>query len=169
MQELAYIHDEQNVPEGLTEVPFLQAFSQGDMDDILNSSSILECDKGDVVLEEGKSAHRIFLLLSGELEVIKNGERLATMSNSGVLFGEMAVLDDEHRTANVVATCKTYCLAIDHKFLEDIRPKEQNPAFYAALYGYIAKVTAERLKATSAELARVERELEKLKAERADA
>jgi CRP/FNR family cyclic AMP-dependent transcriptional regulator len=165
MQELAYIHDENNVPEGLAEVPFLQAFSQGDMDDILNSSSIIECDKGDIVLEEGKSAHRIFLLLSGELDVMKNGERLATMTDSGILFGEMAVLADEHRSANVVATRKSYCLAIDHKFLEDIRPKEQNPAFYAALYGYIAKVTAERLKSTSAELARVEGELEELKKE----
>ena len=164
MKELAYIHDEGNVPEALAGVPFFQSFNKGDLDDILNSCSIIECEPGDTVLKEGKAAHRLFILLTGELDVVKNGEHLTTIRDPGALFGELAALSDEHRSASVVAKAPTYCLAIDHKFLEDIRPKEQNPAFYAALYGFIAKVTAERLKRTSAEVARLERELHELKA-----
>ena len=163
MKELAYIHDEGNVPESLQDIPFLNSFTQHDLDDILNSSSIIECEPGDTVLAEGKKAHRMFILLTGTLEVTKEGEHITDFKGTGDLFGELAALEDEQRSATVVAKEKSYCLAIDHKFLEDIRPKEQNPAFYAALYGFIAKIMAERLKRTSEELSKVEKELHDLK------
>lgn len=163
MRELAYIHDEGNVPDSLKKIPFLNSFTQHDLDDILNSSGIIECDPGDVILAEGKAANRMFILLSGTLEVTKDGEHITDFSGIGHLFGELAALEDGERSATVVAKEKSYCLAIDHKFLEDIRPKEQNPAFYAALYGFIAKMMAERLRRTSEELTRVERELHDLK------
>ena len=44
-------------------------------------------------------------------------------------------------------------------------PKKENPAFYAALYEFIAKLTTMRLKATSAYLAKVDMELRALKAD----
>ncbi|MFV1995960.1 MAG: cyclic nucleotide-binding domain-containing protein [Verrucomicrobiales bacterium] len=158
MKELAYIHDEGEIPESLQNIPFLKSFTQTDLDDILNSSSIIECEPGDVILSEGMDAHRMFILLTGTLEITKEDEHIAEFSGTGHLFGELAALEDESRSATVVAKDKVYCLAIDHKFLEDIRPKEQNPAFYAALYGFIAKVMAERLKRTSEEYSRLERD-----------
>ena len=167
MKELLYIHDEGEVPDTLKDIPFLQSFTQHDTDDILNSCSILECDPGDEFLSEGKAANRMFILMSGTLEVTKAGEHLTDFTGIGHLFGELAALEDEYRSATVVAKDKVYCLAIDHKFLEDIRPKEQNPAFYAALYGFIAKNLAERLRRTSEELTRVEKELTDLKEETA--
>ncbi len=163
MKELAYIHDEGRVPDSLMEIPFLQSFKPEYLEDILNSSSILECEPGDVILSEGREANRIFILLTGKVEITKDGEHLAEFSKTGDLFGELAALKDEHRSASVVAADKTYCLAIDHKFLQDILPKEQNPEFYAALYGFIANIMAERLKRTSEELSRLEKEVHELR------
>ena len=159
MKELLYIYDEGEVPDSFKDIPFLKSFTRHDMDDILNSCTIIECDPGDEILSEGKAANRMFILMSGTLEVTKDGESLTDFTGIGHLFGELAALEDECRSATVVAKDKVYCLAIDHKFLEDIRPKEQNPAFYAALYGFIAKNLAERLKRTSEKLTRVEKEL----------
>ncbi len=163
MKELLYIHDEGEVPDALKDIPFLKSFTRHDMDDILNSCSILECEPGDEILSEGEIANRMFILISGTLEVTKDGEHITDFTGIGHLFGELAALEAEHRSATVIAKTKVYCLAIDHKFLEDIRPKKQNPAFYAALYGFIAKNLAERLKRTSEELTRVERELHDLR------
>jgi len=87
------------------------------------------------------------------------------MSTTGDIFGELAALDDETRSASVVAKSKAFCLAVDQKFLEYVRPKEENPAFYAALYEFIARLTARRLKTTSEVLARVDKELRDLKEE----
>ncbi|MFZ4766054.1 MAG: hypothetical protein ACOYMN_13975, partial [Roseimicrobium sp.] len=55
--------------------------------------------------------------------------------------------------------------AVDQKFLQDIKPREEFPAFYAALYEFIARVTAGRLQATSRRVAELELEIKTLRAE----
>ncbi|NNE94040.1 MAG: cyclic nucleotide-binding domain-containing protein [Verrucomicrobiales bacterium] len=169
MQEYAYIHDEDNVPDTLRDVPFLESFSKEHLDDVLHSSAIIECDPNDVIIEEGQEASRIFILLAGEIDVVKDGDLLVTMTNTGDIFGELAALEDEVRSASVVAKTKTFCLAVDQKFLEFMKPKEENPQFYAALYEFIAKLTAKRLKATSEVLAARDKELKELKSSLAEA
>lgn len=163
MKEFAYIHDEDNVPDTLLRVPFLETFNKAQLDDILYSSSIVECEPGDTIVADGEEASRIFILLAGKVNVEKDGKVLTTMEHTGDIFGEFAALSDERRTASVVAATTAVCLAVDQKFLEYAKPKADNPEFYAALYEFIAKLTARRLKATSEALARVDRELRDLK------
>lgn len=167
VKEFAYIHDEENVPDTLRHVPFLESFSEEHLNDVLHSSAIVDCDPGDVIIAEGEDASRIFILLAGEVAVVKDGDELVSMNNIGDLFGELAALEDERRSASVIAKTKTFCLAVDQKFLEHMMPKDENPTFYAALYEFIAKLTAKRLKATSEHLARVDKELRELKAKAA--
>jgi hypothetical protein len=57
---------------------------------------------------------------------------------------------------------------VDQKFLQDIKPREEDPAFYAALYEFIARVTAGRLQATSRRLAELELEVKSLQAKLAE-
>ncbi len=163
MKEFAYIHEEGNVPDTLRKVPFLESFSEEHLNDVLHSSAILECEPGDVIIEEGETGSRIHILLAGTLEVVKDGDVLASLINTGDIFGEMAALSDEVRSASVISKTRSFCLAVDQKFLEYMKPKKENPAFYAALYEFIAKLTAKRLKATSEHLAKVDRELKDLK------
>lgn len=164
MQEYAYIHDENDIPDTLMEVPFLEAFTKEHLDQVLHAAAFIECEPGDVIIAEGDAASRIFILLAGEVGVVKGGEQLVTMSTPGDIFGELAALDDEVRSASVVAVQECFCLAIDQKFLEHVMPKEDNAPFYAALYEFIAKLTTMRLKATSDYLATVDMELRSLKA-----
>ncbi len=165
MREFAYIHEEGQIPETLQSVPFLKSFESGHLDDVLYSSSIIECDPGDAIIEEGGSGSRIYILMAGGVTISKGGEKLATITNPGEIFGELAALGDEMRSATVSATDKTFLLAVDQKFLQDVKPKKENPSFYAAFYEFLARVTAARLKATSEELSRFERTLHETQAE----
>lgn len=165
MREFAYIHEEGKVPETLRGVPFLQSFESEHLDDVLYSSSIIECETGDVVIEEGVSGSRIYVLMAGSVVVEKDGEVLAKFTNTGDIFGEMAALGDEMRSATVRAASKAFLLAVDQKFLQDIKPKDENPEFYAAFYEFLARVTAMRLKATSQELTRLDKALDQAQAE----
>lgn len=165
VQEYAYIHDEDDIPPPMLEVPFLEAFSKEHLDQVLHSAAFIECDPGDVIIAEGDEASRIFILLSGEVAVVKGGEQLVTMDQTGDIFGELAALDDEVRSASVVAVKDVFCLAVDQKFLQHILPKEDNAPFYACLYEFIAKLTTKRLKATSQYLAKVDQELRDLRAQ----
>ncbi len=164
MKEFAFIHEHGHVPDSLRAVPFLESFSDEQLDDVLNSSSYVQCEPEDVIIKEGTVDSRIYILLSGTVDVRKGGKTLATISRPGEVFGELAVVNDDRRSASVVAAKPTVCLAVDQKFLQDVKPREEYPAFYAALYEFIARVTAGRLQATSRRLTEVEKELRELKA-----
>jgi len=165
VQEYAYIHDEENVPETFRDMPFLEAFSKEHLDQVLHASSIIECEDGDVIIQEGDEASRIYILIGGKVAVFKGDDEIVVMETVGDIFGELAALDHEVRSASVLAKGKAFCLAVDQKFLEHLMPKESNPEFYASLYEFIAKLTTKRLKSTSAYLAKVDEELRILRKE----
>jgi CRP/FNR family cyclic AMP-dependent transcriptional regulator len=168
MKEFAFIHEHGAVPESLRAVPFLESFNDAQLDDVLNSSSYIQCEQGDTIIKEGAVDSRIYILLSGEVQVCKDGKTLASIKRPGEVFGELAVVNDDRRSASVVAAKSSVCLAVDQKFLQDIKPREEHPAFYAALYEFIARVTAGRLQATSRRLTELELEVKSLQAKLAE-
>ena len=163
MKEFAYIHDEGTTPAALQTVPLFKTFSEEQLDDVLNSSNLLQCDIGDAIIQEGTIDSRIYILLSGTLEVRVGGKHVANIARSGEVFGELALVNQDKRLASVVAATKAVCLAVDQKFLQDIHPRDEDPAFYAALYEFVARLIAKKLDATSRYLAGVEKELRELK------
>ncbi len=168
MKEFAFIHEHGQVPESLRAVPFLESFNDDQLDDVLNSSSYIQCEVGDTIIKEGAVDSRIYILLNGEVQVCKDGKVLASIKRPGEVFGELAVVNDDRRSASVVAATSAVCLAVDQKFLQDIKPREEDPAFYAALYEFIARVTAGRLQATSRRLGELELEVKALQAKLAE-
>jgi CRP-like cAMP-binding protein len=163
MKEYAYIHEEGRLPAPLNSVPFLNSFSDEQLDDVLTSSSLLQCDKEDVIIQEGKIDSRIYILLNGELEVRVGGKKVAYISRVGEVFGELALVNQDKRAASVIASSRALCLAVDQKFLQDIHPREEDPAFHAALFEFVARLVAKKLDSTSRRLAEVEKELRTLK------
>ncbi len=163
MKEFAYIPDEGQVPATLRAVPLLDSFTEEQLDEVLGSTSLLQCDPGDTIIKEGTLGSRIYILLSGSLDVLVGGKKVASITKAGDVFGELAVVNHDKRIASVVAPGKAACLAIDQKFLQDIHPREEDPSFHAALYEFVARVIARKLSMTSRRLADVERELRELK------
>jgi CRP-like cAMP-binding protein len=164
MKEFAYIHDEGTRPAALQTVPLFKTFTEEQLDDVLNSSNLLQCDVGDAIIEEGSIDSRIYILLSGTLEVRVGGKHVVNIARSGEVFGELALVNQDKRLASVVAATKAVCLAVDQKFLQDIHPRDEDPAFYASLYEFVARLIAKKLDSTSRYLGEVERELRELKA-----
>jgi CRP-like cAMP-binding protein len=160
MKEFAYIHEEGTLPAPLDRIPFFESFPDGHLNDILYSSYFIQADPADAIIEEGQEDSRIFILLKGALQVKKAGETIATIEKAGEIFGELAAVSDEKRSASVVASESTLCLVIDLKFLQDIKTEEENPGYYAALYGFISRVLAARLKAATEQIAKLEQELD---------
>ena len=61
---------------------------------------------GDVVLKEGEESTDAYIILDGEIDVIKNNKVIATLQENA-LFGEIGLVDQRPRTATCVA--KTRC------------------------------------------------------------
>ncbi|MCW0220938.1 MAG: cyclic nucleotide-binding domain-containing protein, partial [Prosthecobacter sp.] len=159
------IHEEGQLPAPLSLVPFLNSFTEDQLDEVLNSSSLLQCDEGDTIIREGSIDSRIYILLNGELEVRVAGKSVAKINRVGEVFGELALVNRDKRAASVIAGTRALCLAVDQKFLQDIHPREEDPAFHAALFEFVARLVAKKLDATSRRLAELEKELKLLKGE----
>ena len=73
--------------------------------------------KGEKIISEGEQGGSLFVIISGEVEVIKNlgqqKEKCLGILGALCYFGEMALIDDLIRSASVVAREDTRALCID--------------------------------------------------------
>lgn len=104
---------------------------------------------GEWVISEGELAAHMFVVLSGEVEVLHKGDaahdvRLALLG-PGDWVGEMAILDVQPRSASVRALAPTTLLRLS---ATDARRliQEPDPLQYAQLVGNIARELARRLR-----------------------
>lgn len=74
------------------------------VDDITLSENVKkEYQPGDTICEEGEEGEELYLHLDGILSVLKEGQLVANIEKTGILFGEMAPLIDGKRKATVKA------------------------------------------------------------------
>lgn len=84
-----------------------------------------EYQHGDIVVRQGEDAHCMYVIQEGQAEVIvEDGHRqtLVDVMGPGEVFGEMAILDPQPRTATVRARGTMRALTIDKKtFLKRVQ------------------------------------------------
>ena len=69
--------------------------------DICDGLSERRFEPGDLLLAEGGEDKVLYVLIEGELEVLKRDTHVNTQSEPGTMFGELAVLLDIPHTATV--------------------------------------------------------------------
>jgi len=76
-------------------------------------------DKGAVLLAEGEDDKLLYLLIEGEVEVLK-GDIVNTQSEPGAIFGELAIWLESPHTATVraVTPCRAYVIEDPGAFLQ---------------------------------------------------
>lgn len=145
--------------ERFRQLPFLQSLDDTHLRELLNASRLLSYEVDELILPEGGFGDRLYILLKGRVRVVKYKSVVAMLTQPGDVFGELSVLGDETRSASVFAAEPVLCLEFSPVFLQKL-PEVEQPACYATLYRFIARIIAARLKTTTTELAMVGRELE---------
>jgi CRP-like cAMP-binding protein len=112
----------------------------------------LDFAPGAVLLREGDRLGKLFILISGEVEVLRGGTIITTIDEPGSMLGEMSVLLDMPHSATVQARKPTraYIIGDVNEFLSS-RP---------LLALDLARMVARRLEATTALLAQMRQEFE---------
>jgi CRP-like cAMP-binding protein len=72
-----------------------------------------EVPAGTLLLSEGTTSGRLFVLAEGSLEVMRGDTRVAVVSEPGAFFGEMSVLLNVPHTATVRALAPSTVYAFD--------------------------------------------------------
>lgn len=166
VKEYRYVYEEGKLPTTFRKIPFITEFSQRHLGDILSTSRIREYERGETIVAEGRIENWMFILLSGRAEVIKEGKTLASLESAGDIFGELAMINEEARTASVVARRRTVCLVVDKESLDRLDEDARN-ACYATIFRLFVDIVAKRLKRATEELVRAQTELEAARAKAA--
>ncbi len=93
----------------LEQVPIFSGLTQKELRSIASSSKEKRFEAGQTMVREGESGVGFFLIIEGRAEVRRGGKVLSRLEQ-GQFFGEMTLLDEQPRSADVVAVDPTKCL-----------------------------------------------------------
>ena len=119
-----------NAADYLAGVSIFTNFKIEDLQRLAEKSRYCCFKMGDVIICEGDRDGRLYVLISGKVDIIKSyrtdkAKRLRTLSAPSY-FGEMALIDDMIRSATVVARGSVKALCLDQLNLKE--EIERSPA-----------------------------------------
>lgn len=138
----------------LKNVPLFADLPDQDLQDLSEAISMQELEKGEMLFEEGDHGDVMYLIDSGEIEILKtSAERqvLLNVLNAGDVVGEMALLDESPRMAGARAGEPTTLLAVKKATFDNLL--DRSPSAARSMFDTVI----ERLRSTEGLLRQSER------------
>ena len=143
--------------EKLREIALFGALSDDVLTHLARSLKQLTALPGEMVFREGELAHEMFVLLDGEVEVVKKSragrEHRIALLGPGDCFGEMSLIDVQPRSATVRAIAPSRVLRMDSEEID--RLYRHDLKSYALVTLNLARDLSRRLRVADAILADV--------------
>jgi CRP/FNR family transcriptional regulator, cyclic AMP receptor protein len=86
----------------LKDVPFFSGLSKRELATVAQLTDDVDVEAGAVLARQGDFGQEFFVIIDGTAEVLRGDEPIAELG-PGEFFGEMALIDEERRTATVRA------------------------------------------------------------------
>ena len=130
------------------ELRFFNEFADDELSEVLAVAGWKQYSSLDSIVDEGTLEHSFFIIVSGEVAVVKAAKQISTLVK-GDCFGEMSYVSKTQRSASIVAIDDVELLRIDAALMEQASTPTQLRFSQVFL-----RTLIERLASTSEELAR---------------
>jgi CRP/FNR family cyclic AMP-dependent transcriptional regulator len=97
--------------DALSQAPLFEGLTHKELTEVAKRSEDLDFAAGKVLCREGEIGSEFYVIMEGEAEVTRRGEKLATQG-SGSFFGEISLVEDVPRNATVTATTPIRCFVL---------------------------------------------------------
>jgi CRP-like cAMP-binding protein len=95
-------------------VPMFEGLSKKELIAVSKATEQLEYAEGEVLARQNSVGNEAFVVVDGSITVRRNGRKVASLG-PGDVAGEMALLDDEPRSADLVAAQPSVVLYISRR------------------------------------------------------
>ncbi len=130
----------------VTQIPLFARMSPADIKKVVSMGRMLTLPANARLMEEGEPGAELFLILEGSVTVRKN-KVVVTMLGRGETVGEMGLISDHPRSADVSADKETTVLAFGYEALE--RLERRYPRLAVRLLHNLSTILSRRLAATT--------------------
>jgi CRP-like cAMP-binding protein len=106
----------------------VEVFSETPEEDLLELAAVLEeieTRAGECIIEKGELGSSMYIVVDGEVRV-HDGEQELRVLGSREIFGELAALDPEKRSASVTAIEDTVLFRLDERALYEMMAENQS-------------------------------------------
>jgi CRP/FNR family cyclic AMP-dependent transcriptional regulator len=135
-------HPTADAAELLRGVPFFSQLGAKSIQRLAEAAVLRTYPAGTVLLTEGSTGLGLFILTAGRVRVFrgepKGGLTLA-MIGAGDILGEMALLDDQPRSASAITVTETDCLLISRESFQEVL-REDSEIFETLVPALVARL-----------------------------
>ncbi len=136
----------------LSRSPLFEMLSNQELEYVADLSRPRKFTAGQVVFEEGELGDSLYVIVSGEVEVLRRDEKgnpqLLTQLGPPEFFGEMSLIDKEYRSATVRARTDSELLQLTAENLTTFRKQHRDGFTFVVIN--IARVLSARLREANA-------------------
>lgn len=128
-----------DIQEILSKNPLFSTLEAFYLKDIIAVGEVRSWEKGAQIICEGDPGDSVYFILSGRAKVTlygeEGGEIVLAVLKEGDMFGEMSIIDDKPRSANVEAIKDIECLIVKREaFLNYLRKHHR---VYLTMFAYL--------------------------------
>jgi len=102
----------------LKNVPIFASLKPADLDDLARITKINKYKKGDSIFHQADPGSTLYIIASGQVKITvsspEGDEIILTILTDGDFFGELSLLDQHPRSANVVTMMDTQTIILHH-------------------------------------------------------
>ena len=111
-----------NAPPFIHSLALFEGFAAEDLDALVESLTQRSFPAGAIIFEQGDIGNALYVIQSGDVNIYLPGEASRRVSLAdlapGEIFGELALFDEQPRSASALATTDTVLLELQHSRLE---------------------------------------------------
>jgi len=127
--------------------PLFFELYEKEIEKIVKTCNVFSFQQGDYIIKDGEEANVLYIMLEGGADIQKKMKRkIVTIAplTQGDVFGEMILLDEKIRSADVVATRNTHVLELHYDNIFNLFKKE--PRIFGLMLLNLSRLLSRRVR-----------------------